>query len=97
MLESILFMTDRGFALQYFSKDAHCLVGGAIIQRDRIRSLNWFTGKADALAAANVQKAANEERYHLCLDTYLWIEPIVSCAATVQMHVHLTLFRLLEN
>lgn len=54
MLESILFMTARGFALQYFSRDAHCLVGGAIIQRDRIRSLNWFTGKADALAAANV-------------------------------------------
>jgi hypothetical protein len=54
MLESILFMMGRGFALQCFSRDAHCLVGGAIIQRGRIRGLNWFTGKADALAAANV-------------------------------------------
>jgi hypothetical protein len=90
-------MTGRGFALPYFSRDAHCVVGGAITQRGRIRRLNWFTGKADALAAANVQKAANEERYCFCLDTHLWIEPIVSCAATVQMRVHPTLFRLLEN
>jgi len=54
MFGSILFMTARGFARRYFSRDAHYLVGGAIIQRGRIRSLNWFTGKADALAAANV-------------------------------------------
>lgn len=56
-------MMGREFVLQYFLKDARCVVGGAITRKDRTQSLSWFTGKAGVLAAVNVQRAVNEKQY----------------------------------
>lgn len=44
---------DLESALPYSSKDALCVVGGATILRGRTKDPNWFTGEADASAAAN--------------------------------------------
>jgi hypothetical protein len=40
MLRDILFMMDQEFALQYFLKDAHCVVGGAKTQKVKMQSLS---------------------------------------------------------
>jgi hypothetical protein len=63
-------MTDQEFALQYSSKDAHYVVGGAITQKVRIQRLSWSTGKADVSAVVNAQKTANDKRYRKWISTY---------------------------
>jgi len=62
---------DQESVPQYFSKDAHYIVGGAITQKGKMLSLSWFIGKAGALAAANVLRAVSEKRYRLLLKLYL--------------------------
>jgi hypothetical protein len=57
-------MMDQESALQYFSRDARYVVGGAITQKDKMLSLSWFIGKTGVLAVMNVRRAASEKRYH---------------------------------
>ena len=57
-------MMGQEFALQFFSRDARYVVGGAIIQKDKMLSLSWFIGKAGVLAVMNVRRAVSEKRYH---------------------------------
>jgi len=90
-------MMDREFEPRFFLRDAHCVVGGAITQRDRTLSRSWFTGKTDATVAVNAQEVADERRYHLGLKTYLWIGRAVFCARIALVYVHPTLSRLREN
>jgi hypothetical protein len=59
----MLFMMDREFALRFSSRDAHYVVGGAIIQRDKTPSLSWFIGKTDATAVVNAQEVADKKPY----------------------------------
>jgi hypothetical protein len=56
-------MMGLEFAPRFSLRDAHYVVGGAIIQRDRTLSLSWFTGKTDATAAVNAQEVADERPY----------------------------------
>ena len=63
-------MTDQEFALQYSSKDAHYVAGGAITQKVKIQCLSLSTGKADVSGAVNAQKTANYKRYRKLLSTY---------------------------
>ena len=90
-------MTDQEFGLPFFLRDARYVVGGVITQKAKIQSLSWFTGKADVSAAVNVQKTVNEKRYHWWLNTHPLIEKIAFCAVIALVHVHPTLFRLLES
>jgi hypothetical protein len=45
--------TDLEFEQPYSSKDALCVVGGVITQKDRTLNLNWSTEKTDATVAVN--------------------------------------------